>query len=143
MQQIRLETVLFLPEPRQTDSRAQAGSMARRDKDLGPSRPSAIMKCLATFDSSEQVTADDARGMAVAISVPRSPQLHSLFDGRVLLRSAAKNRPLSGEEIRHLASAKGAGDFEQEAAAGATLPDLDEKLILEHAEKRRLRGPRG
>jgi ATP-dependent DNA helicase RecG len=84
-----------------------------------------------------------ARGTAVAISVPRSPQLHSLFDGRVLLRSAAKNRPLSGEEIRHLASAKGAGDFEQEAAAGATLPDLDERLILEHAEKRRLRGPRG
>jgi ATP-dependent DNA helicase RecG len=86
---------------------------------------------------------ETSRGTAIAISVPRSPQLHSLSDGRVLLRSSVRNRPLSGEEIRQLASAKGAGDFEQETAVGAKPADLDENLIAEYAEKRRLRGPRG
>jgi len=82
-------------------------------------------------------------GTAIAIVVPRSPELHSLLDGRVLLRSGAKNRPLSGEEIRHLASAKGSGDYEQQSVPGATLTDLDTDIIAEYAEKRRLRSPRG
>ena len=86
---------------------------------------------------------DTGRGTAIAISVPRSPELHSLFDGRVLLRSGAKNRPLSGEEIRHLASAKGTGDYEQEVVHGGTQADLDGEIIAEYAAKRRLRGPRG
>jgi ATP-dependent DNA helicase RecG len=86
---------------------------------------------------------DSTRGTAIAISIPRSPELHSLVDGRVLLRSGTKNRPLSGEEIRHLASAKGTGDYEQEVVHGATRIDLDEKTIAEYAAKRRLRGPRG
>ncbi|MGQ9492994.1 MAG: ATP-binding protein [Anaerolineae bacterium] len=84
-----------------------------------------------------------AGGMAIAISVPRSPELHSLFDGRVLLRSGEKNRPLSGEEIRHLASTKRAGEYELETVLGATLADFDEHIIAEYAAKRRLRGPRG
>jgi ATP-dependent DNA helicase RecG len=83
------------------------------------------------------------QGAAIAIAVPRSPELHSLLDGRVLMRSGPKNRPLSGEEIRHLASAKGTGEYEQQAVAGASLADLDESIILEYAEKRRLRSPRG
>jgi ATP-dependent DNA helicase RecG len=82
-------------------------------------------------------------GTAVAISVPHSPELHSLIDGRVLLRSGEKNRPLSGDEVRHLASAKGTGDYEKEVVAGAALADLDTKIIAEYAEKRHLRGPRG
>ncbi len=86
---------------------------------------------------------DIGRGTVIAISVPHSPELHSLLDGRVLLRSRAKNRPLGGEEIRHLASAKGAGDYEKETAPGATPADLDEGIIAEYVAKRRLRGPRG
>jgi ATP-dependent DNA helicase RecG len=86
---------------------------------------------------------DAGHGMAIAISVARSPQLHSVAGGPVLLRSGTKNRALSGEEIRQLASAKGAGDYEQEVVSGATLADLDDNLITEHADKRRLRGPRG
>ncbi len=92
---------------------------------------------------SEWQALETAHGTAIAIRVPRSPQLHSLFDGRVVLRSGSRNRPLSGEEIRQLASAKGAGDFEQDTVATATLADLDMALVAEHAEKRRLRGPRG
>lgn len=86
---------------------------------------------------------DTIQGSAVAIQVPRSPELHSLFDGRVLLRSGPNNRPLSGEQIRHLASAKGTGEYEQEAVFGASQDDFDEETIAEYAAKRRLRGPRG
>jgi ATP-dependent DNA helicase RecG len=86
---------------------------------------------------------ETGHGTAVAISVPRSPELHSVSDGRVLLRSGEKNRPLSGEEIRHLAAAKDTGDYEQEVVPGASVADLNEKAIAEYAAKRRLRGPRG
>ena len=37
-----------------------------------------------------------------------------LSDGRVLIRSGDKNRPLGGQEILRLASAKSTGDFEAE-----------------------------
>jgi ATP-dependent DNA helicase RecG len=86
---------------------------------------------------------ETAQGTAIAIVVPRSPELLSLLDGRVLLRSGVKNRPLSGEEIRHLASAKGTGDYEQTALAGVTLSELDDGVIAEFSEKRHLRSPRG
>lgn len=78
-------------------------------------------------------------GPAYGLSVPRSPELHSLADGRVLVRAGAQNRPLGGEEIRLLAATKSAGDFESEAVAGATRDDLDEAVIAEFIEKREQR----
>ena len=86
---------------------------------------------------------DTHLGTIIAISVPHSPELHSLLDGRVLLRSGSNNRPLGGAEIRHLASAKGAGDYEKEPVPGTTMADLDEAVIAEYVNKRRLRSPRG
>ncbi len=82
-------------------------------------------------------------GLVTAIQIPRSTQLHSLQDGRILLRSGARNRPLSGEEVRHLAATKGAGDYELEPITAATSADLDDRLIAEHLRQRRERGPRG
>lgn len=78
-------------------------------------------------------------GTAYAINVPRSPELHSLADGRVLIRVGGENRPLGGEEIRHLAATKSAGDFEAEALPGATRADLDDEMIAEYVEKRQQR----
>lgn len=78
-------------------------------------------------------------GTAFAINVPRSPELHSLADGRVLIRVGAENRPLGGEEIRQLAATKSAGDFEAEAIPGAQRSDLDDEVIAEYFEKRRQR----
>ena len=85
----------------------------------------------------EQVEADS--GTTYAITVPRSPELHSLADGRVLIRAGSENRPLGGEEIRQLAATKSAGDFESEHAAGARREDLDEEVIAEYVEKRQQR----
>jgi ATP-dependent DNA helicase RecG len=72
----------------------------------------------------------------VALRVPRSTELHSLQDGRVLLRSGAENRPLAGSEIQHLAATKSSGDYETEVVPGATYADLDPEMIAEYRAKR-------
>ncbi len=75
-----------------------------------------------------------AEGPVIAIHVPRSTELHSLDDGRVLIRTGTQNRPLSGEEIRQLAATKSSGDFESEPVIGARREDLDEALIEEYRQ---------
>ena len=76
----------------------------------------------------------------VGIQVPRSPHLHSLDDGRVLVRNGTENRPLTGDEIRQLAASKTTGDFEMESVAGATVDDFDREIIDEYMAKREARG---
>jgi ATP-dependent DNA helicase RecG len=78
-------------------------------------------------------------GAVIAISVARSPELHSLEDGRVLIRMGTENRPLAGDQIRQLAATKSSGDFEAEAVPGATRDDLDDEVIAEFVEKRQVR----
>ena len=73
---------------------------------------------------------------AYAIRVPRSTELHALADGRVLIRSGNVNRPLGGQEIQRLASAKNTGDFETEAVPGATIDDFSRAMIDEYLDKR-------
>jgi ATP-dependent DNA helicase RecG len=82
------------------------------------------------------------QGTVIHISVARSPELHSLADGRVLIRHGPENRPLGGEAIRQLAATKSSGDFEAEPVAGAARADLDEAVIEEYLEKRAERGQR-
>ena len=77
-----------------------------------------------------------------AIHVPRSTELHALADGRVLIRSGKTNRPLGGQEILRLASAKNTGDFESEPVPGATIDDFSRKMIDEFLEKRAERSKR-
>lgn len=74
--------------------------------------------------------------LAYAIRVPRSTELHALADGRVLIRSGKVNRPLGGQEIQRLASAKNTGDFESEAVPGASIDDFSRAMIDEYLEKR-------
>lgn len=78
-------------------------------------------------------------GITYAIRIPRSPELHSLADGRVLVRAGSQNRALAGEEIRQLATTKSAGDFETEPVPGAQRSDLDEAMIAEYLDKRQQR----
>ena len=81
-------------------------------------------------------------GVVIALKVARSPELHALSDGRVLIRSGADNRPPSGDAIRHLAATKSSGDFEAEPVAGATLVDMDKKVLDEYLKLRQERGGR-
>jgi ATP-dependent DNA helicase RecG len=79
-------------------------------------------------------------GVVVALKVARSPELHALSDGRVLIRQGLINKPASGEVIRHLAATKSSGDFESEPLEGATLVDLDKKVLDEYMALRQERG---
>lgn len=76
------------------------------------------------------------RGTVYTLRVPRSIELHALTDGRVLIRSGSKNRPLGGQEILKLASAKSTGDFESEAIPDASRSDFSEKILEEYLKKR-------
>lgn len=79
-------------------------------------------------------------GILNGIHVPRSPDLHSLEDGRILIRSGDKNRPLSGDEVRNLAASKNTAEFETELVPGARPSDLDTATIQEYLQKRESRG---
>ena len=76
----------------------------------------------------------------VGINVPRSADLHSLDDGRVLIRSGAANRLLSGDEIRNLAASKNTAEFELELVPGARPDDLNPDTIREYLDMRERRG---
>jgi ATP-dependent DNA helicase RecG len=83
---------------------------------------------------------DTPQGTAVAIRVIRSTELHTLDDGRVLIRVGAENRPLVGDEVSHLAATKATGDFETDVVAGAARSDLDDEIVQEYLVKREERG---
>ena len=74
--------------------------------------------------------------VVIAVTVARSSELHSLADGRVLIRMGAENKPLGGDAIRQLAATKSSGDFESELVPGAQRSDLDDEVIKEYLEKR-------
>jgi len=83
----------------------------------------------------------DAGGaQVIAITIPRSTELHSLSDGRVLVRVGAANKPLGGEAIRQLAATKSSADYEAEPVPGATRADLDDAVIAEYLVEREKRG---
>lgn len=78
-------------------------------------------------------------GAVFAITISRSPELHALQDGRVLIRMGTQNHTLGGEEIRLLAATKSTADYEAEAAPGAKRNDLDDEMVAEYLEKRQAR----
>ncbi len=79
---------------------------------------------------------EDRSGVAVAISVPRSTELHALADGRVLVRTSEGNQALDGGKISHLAATKASGDFEVETVPGADRDDLDPGVIADYVKRR-------
>lgn len=79
-------------------------------------------------------------GLLIGINVPRSLELHSLDDGRVLVRHGDANRPLAGDEVRELANSKNTADFETETVPGARRDDLDADIIRDFLDQREGRG---
>lgn len=86
--------------------------------------------------SDASISTTDAGITVYTVRVPRSIELHALSDGRVLIRSGDRNRPLGGQEILRLASAKNTGDFEAELVPGATRDDFSREMIEEYLLKR-------
>lgn len=83
---------------------------------------------------------DTPAGCVVALRVARSPELHALLDGRVLVRHRTENRPMGGEAIRHLAATKSSGDFETSTVPGTSLLDFDKYILDEYLKNREERG---
>ena len=83
-----------------------------------------------------------AGGTIVILRVDRSPEMHSLWDGRVVVRKGMENRPAEGADIDLLAANRPQGDFELQEVAGAKRDDLNEDVIDHYLERRQKRNPR-
>ena len=91
----------------------------------------------------EAETYELPRGTVLVFHTPRSPELHSLPDGRVLVRRGAENRALTGQDLTLAAVGRATGAFELEEVPGATFADFDEDVIAEYVEHRQRRNPTG
>lgn len=99
----------------------------------------AIMQCRPPVEVDWQQQ-DLPGGCIVILRVARSPELHALVDGRVLVRHRTENRPMGGEAIRHLAATKSSGDFETDVVPGTSLLDFDQHVLEEYFQRRLERG---
>jgi ATP-dependent DNA helicase RecG len=89
---------------------------------------------------SQWQTVDTAQGALIGLNVSRSLDLHSLYDGRVLVRSGSHNRALLGEEVRDLANSKQTAEFETALVPGARVEDFDQEILNEYLDNRETRG---
>jgi ATP-dependent DNA helicase RecG len=66
--------------------------------------------------------------------VQRSVELHTLDDGRVLVRTGVENRVLSGAQLQQIAATRITGEYEAETVPGATRDDFDAGALREFVE---------
>ena len=74
-------------------------------------------------------------GAIVLLRIDRGGEVHSLNDGRILVRKGAENAQADGAELDRLLAARPTGDFETQPVVGATRDDLDEDVIVDYLEK--------
>lgn len=98
----------------------------------------AVAYCRPPVPSSWQ-SVELPTGRYIGLSVPRSLELHSLADGRVLVRRRDENKALTGQEIQTLAASRPTGEYETEVVPGARRADLDEAILEEYLDKRQSR----
>ncbi len=98
----------------------------------------AVALCRPPIPSSWQPL-ETPGGTLIAVQIARSLDLHSLADGRVLVRGGKQNRTLSGDEIRELAASRQTAEFETDVVPGARLDDLDPEIIDEYLRNREVR----
>ena len=99
----------------------------------------ALIQCRPPVETEWQ-NYETPQGTIVVLRVARSPELHALSDGRVLVRHRVENRPMGGEAIRHLAATKSVGDFEISTVPGTSLLDFDRHTLNEYIQRRTERG---
>lgn len=85
---------------------------------------------------------EQVRGHTVVVlSVPKSDNIHTLVDGRVLLRKGSHTVPAGPEDLALLMAMRPTGDFELQPIPGAKRDDLDDEVISAYMEQRRIRNP--
>jgi predicted HTH transcriptional regulator len=80
---------------------------------------------------------EDRGGLAVALIVPRSAELHGLTDGRMLIRMGEGNAPMDAQRVQRLAVSKATLDYEEETIPNASRDDLDPEVINDYIQHRR------
>src|SRR5215217_338020 len=111
------------------------------EDDAGDALQAALRLCrppVRTDWNQQQV----AGGTIVILRVERSPEMHSLVDGRVVVRKGTENVPADSAEITQLVASRPVGDFELQEVPGARRDDLDEDVIDNYLERRQKRNPR-
>jgi len=106
------------------------------DEDAASALQSAETLCHPPIITEWQQQEETPEGIVVILRVERSERLHTLDDGRVVVRSGRENRTLTGTEIHALASTKVTGDYETQSIPGADRSDLDDEMIDVYLEKR-------
>lgn len=66
--------------------------------------------------------------------VARATGLHTLADGRILVRAGALNRVVSGAQVQQLATTRATGEYEAEPQPGAARDDFDADILQEFIE---------
>ncbi len=82
------------------------------------------------------------QGTVLVFQAPRTGDLHSLSDGRVLARRGASNEVLTGDDLALLAAGRASSVFEMEEVDGAGVEAFDMEVVAEYSEHRRRRQPR-
>lgn len=117
------------------DGKADA---AFRDEEAEGSLRAALMLTSPLVQTNWQQV-ETPTGSLVVLTVRPSPTLHTMSDGRVLVRSGRENRPLAGHEVQALVAFKATEDFETQMVPGASRSDLDDDLVEEYLAMRRER----
>ncbi len=114
---------------------------AQGEEDAADALQAALRLCRPPVrtDWSHQETAG---GTVVILRVARGAELHSLWDGRVVVRRGHENRVLDSGDAEHLLAARPASEFELQPVVGARRDDLDEDVIDHYMERRQQRNPR-
>ncbi|MDF1513549.1 MAG: ATP-binding protein [Anaerolineae bacterium] len=68
------------------------------------------------------------------IRVHRSSDLHTLADGKILVRTGTENRVLTGTQVQQIAKTRLTGNYESEPVPGATREDIDPEVLREFTE---------
>lgn len=90
----------------------------------------------------EVETHEKLQGTVLVIKTPRSSELHTLADGRVLVRRGVENVLLTGKELALTASGRASSSYEDEEVVGTSIDDFDPEVVAEYIERRRQRQPR-
>jgi ATP-dependent DNA helicase RecG len=82
------------------------------------------------------------QGSVLVLTVPRTSDLHTLADGRVLARRGAENQIQSGADLTMLASSRLSTAHEMSEVPGTGIGEFDMDVVAEYVEYRKRRQPR-
>lgn len=76
----------------------------------------------------------------IALKVLKSADLHTMSDGRVLVRRGVNNEAVTGRDLALLTNSRTVAEFEMETVPGARRSDLSDAVVQEYIELRDRRG---